>query len=326
MIHYPQYEWAFDAARMPVHISEAERGQLYFCPLCGGRMVARLGDIKQHHFAHDELKRCTPENVTRAAASRWLTLKLQQSQQAHQSVMITWRCPLCQQTHVADLLDGVVQVQPDYVQGGVASDVALLDMDGRLRAVIAVRQPGEDAITYFAHESIPLIVVSMTDISQRMLDLPALLGGATILNGPCDIQRTAAENNIITDVSRLRAALIQAVNAPPHHIYGPLDTFGNLTHIFMLGDVRLWLPPLLWRRAIGGMLHAITPALQIISQEWKQDDGATIALYYVTVRETVAIAVRRFEPGQSVVARLNTALFRTERITATDIARSFAEL
>ncbi|MBN1563681.1 MAG: hypothetical protein JXA10_07575, partial [Anaerolineae bacterium] len=81
-----------------------------------------------------------------------------------------------------------------------------------------------------------------------------------------------------------------------------------------------------WQRAIGGLLHSINPALQVITQEWPQADGATIALYYVTARDTNAIAVRRFPPGQEVYARLDSAAFRTARLTALNIARSFAEL
>ncbi|TDE09162.1 competence protein CoiA family protein [Dyadobacter psychrotolerans] len=42
------------------HISQVERGRKgYFCPGCRQRMIARKGDIKIHHFAHD------PQDVER---------------------------------------------------------------------------------------------------------------------------------------------------------------------------------------------------------------------------------------------------------------------
>jgi hypothetical protein len=100
----------------------------------------------------------------------------------------------------------------------------------------------------------------------------------------------------------------------------------DLTHVFTLGDQKLWLPPILWQRAIGGLLHTINPALQVITQEWPQEDGSVIALYYVTVRDTHAIAVRRFPPGKPVYARLDSTALRSDRLAAAGVARGFAEL
>jgi hypothetical protein len=119
--------------------------------------------------------------------------------------------------------------------------------------------------------------------------------------------------------------LADAAALPPYYFYGPLESTDGLTHILTLGKRALWLPPLLWQRAVGGLLHSINPALQIISQEWPQDDGGTIALYYIHFKDTYAVAVRRFAPGQPVVARLENSGFRTGRATAVDIARGFAE-
>ena len=62
-VRLPRYEWAFDAQGWPVPIEQAQRGKEYTCPLCGGRMIPRLGEIKQYHYAHDEETDCSPETV-----------------------------------------------------------------------------------------------------------------------------------------------------------------------------------------------------------------------------------------------------------------------
>jgi hypothetical protein len=288
-------------------------------------MVARLGDIKRHHFAHDQLKTCTPTYVAQAAARRWLAHQLQDRVTTRQPVTLSWLCPLCKQTHTADLLDGVTVVEQEYPHADLADegtiDVALLDAAGDLRAAIVFEKPDNGTLA-----GTMVIVVDVKDLGQRMHDLPSLLSGSTILGGVCTVQQQAAQHGIVTDESTLRRLLVEAVDAPPFHVYGPLTTRNGMTHVLTLGTHHLWLPPILWKQAIGGLHHSINPALQIISQEWPQADGSIIALYYVTARDAHAVAIRRFAPGQPVYARLNTAIFHTARLTATGVAQSFAEV
>jgi hypothetical protein len=114
----PQYEWALNAIGQPVHISHAERGGAYYCPLCRGRMIARLGDVVQHHFAHESLQVCTPEGVARAAAGRWIALELEERLKARRPLPLTYPCPLCDQPHTVDLLAGVTLVTPCWTRPG----------------------------------------------------------------------------------------------------------------------------------------------------------------------------------------------------------------
>jgi len=321
----PQYEWAFDAAGEPVHISQAVRGETYFCPLCRDRMIARLGEVKQHHFAHETLKMCTPQEVARAAVGRWIYCRIRDCLNARQSVVMTWPCPLCQQTHTANLLHDIADVRQSYCHDEVQSDIALLDERGDVRSAILLTKPSADALTAYTRRSIAVIAVDMTRSHGRLKDLATLLKGSPIYGGICDTQKTAAKEGVVTDAETLRRLLTEAVSTPPHSIYGTLDNYDTLTHVFLLGKQRLWLPPILWQRAIGGLRHTINPVLQVVSQEWPQPDGAVIALYYVTARNTCAIAVRRYPPGQPIYVRLDASAFRPDRFTAANIARAFAE-
>jgi hypothetical protein len=320
-----QYEWAFDATGEPVHISQAVRGTVYVCPLCHDRMIARLGDIKRHHFAHETLKTCTPQGVARAAAGRWIYNRVQECLNARQSVVMTWPCPLCQQAHTSNLLEDIAEVCQGYRQDELASDVALLDARGTVRSVILLAKPSGDVLAACTRQAIAAIVVDATRSRSRLEDLAALLKGSPIYGGICDTQKAAAKEGTVTDAETLRRLLTEAVSTPPYAISGTLDNYDDLTHVFLLGQRRLWLPPILWQRAIGGLHHTINPALQVVSQEWPQPDGAVIALYYITARSTYAIAVRRYPPGQPIYARLDAALFRPDRFTAANIARAFAE-
>jgi competence protein CoiA len=51
-------QFAMDTSNRITHISEAERGLSCncFCVVCGERMVAKKGDEREHHFAHESNK------------------------------------------------------------------------------------------------------------------------------------------------------------------------------------------------------------------------------------------------------------------------------
>jgi hypothetical protein len=321
---HPLYGWALDTAGQPVHILEAGPSQSYYCPVCGGKMIARLGDVKQHHFAHETLQFCEPEEVARAAASRWLAHHIQACLNEKRGIIVAWPCPLCHQPHTIDLLDGISEVRQKHEHDELLSDLALMDAENRVRVALLLRKPASEALITYAQHGIMVITVDAT--RGRFIDLPTLLAGSHIYGGICATQKSAAQNGVVTEPADLRQVFTEAVARPPYYVYGPLEEFAGLTHVFTLGDKKLWLPPILWQRAIGGLLHTINPALQIITQEWPQPDGSVIALYYVTARDTCAVAVRRFPPGQPVYARLDSAAFRSDRLTAVRIARSFAEL
>lgn len=320
----PQYAWAFDAAGHAVPIGGAERGTAYVCPICGGAMIARLGSEVRHHFAHVEQQHCPAEAVAHAAGVRWIAGRLRGHLAARQSVTASWTCPLCGQIHTANLLAGAVTVCEDFRAGDLHLDVALLDAAGGLRAGIVLAAPGGiDAAPGEGYA--PLITVSPAHLWRNAPELPALLAGASITGGLCTIQQAAAEAGYVVGGDALRQIILDAVSVPPHRLYGLLEAEESLTHVLTVGRRKLWLPPVLWQRTIGGVRHKVAPGFMILSQEWERLDGSIIALYYVTVKDAHAIAVRRFPPGEPVTARLGQATLRTPRLSALQVARSLAE-
>ncbi|MBI5957462.1 MAG: hypothetical protein HY866_01915 [Chloroflexi bacterium] len=324
--NYPQYEWSLDTAGHPVHITQAQPHDVFVCPVCKGRMIAKLGEIKQHHFAHESLKICTPESVTAAAAGLWLADQLRDCLNTRRSVTLSWNCPLCQQPHTTDLMHGVTNIKCQIEDQENFFDVVLLGSNGKIVTVMLFRKPSDKLVAWSVEHSAALIVVDIGRRHTAHFDLAEILKGASFYGGPCETQRTAAEQGVITDLDTLRDTLVRMVSYPPYRICGTLDNLGTLSNVLTLADQKLWMPPILWRRAIGGLHHTISPTLQITSQEWKQPDGGTIALYYVIAGLTAAVAVRRFPPGEMPYARLDTAAFRSDRVTAATVARSFVEL
>ena len=71
----PKLTWAFGANGEITHISEAENGLECecTCPVCGGALIARQGEVREHHFAHakeDSGEECrhAPETALHLAA------------------------------------------------------------------------------------------------------------------------------------------------------------------------------------------------------------------------------------------------------------------
>ncbi len=321
----PQYAWAFDMLGRAIPIAEAVRGDLYRCPVCQERMVARLGDEVRHHFAHEALAHCPADEVARAAAVRWLLDRFRRCLESRQVITLSWMCPLCGQAHTANLLGGVTTVAEHVTQGDLRAGVGLLDAAGDLRAGVVAVPPDAELVAAYDRAGLTLIVVNPAQMWRPGLDLPALLSGAAIYGGLCETRLVAARGGALTDEADLRRAILDGVSTPPHRFYGPLETVEGLEHVLLLGRHRLWLPPAQWARLVGGTRHAIAPGVSILSQEWPRLDGSTLALYYVAVRQSYAVAVRRFAPGEMVTARLDDAAFRTSRLAARQIARSLAE-
>src|SRR5258708_11882101 len=124
----------------PVPISQAQHGQVYVCPLCHGRMIGRLGDQLQHHFAHEDDTGCTPEAVTRAAVRRWITIQLREALEQRQMIRVQWACKRCGNRHTGDLLEDVSQVHEGYLWDSTHyADVAMVDAAGNVCAVILVQ-------------------------------------------------------------------------------------------------------------------------------------------------------------------------------------------
>jgi hypothetical protein len=311
------YGWALDESGRPVPISAAQRGGHYVCPLCRSPMIARLGEQLQHHYSHERETGCTPETVTRAAVRRWLTIECRDALTKGGGIKINWRCKKCGRYHAADLLSGVTYVTEGYLWDGHYADVGLVDSAGNACAVVLVQDaevPTQDTLDFFLQEEIITIMVpaSLTPSQRTFLEQGQIVGG------PCAVLERAT--NIIRDPDGIKAALRDVVARWPGYFYGPLEVVSGLANVVRIGNRALWLPPDVWTDVIGGTRNRLSSDVQVIMQTWPHTDGGVIWLYYATVRNTSAVGVRRYGPGQTPMASIDER-FRRRQTTAVDLVR-----
>ena len=307
--HYePMYGWALQPDGKPLPIAAARRGEVYRCPVCHGEMIAKLGEVKQHHFAHMNLKQCTPEAVARAVAGIWLTDALREALAEKRPLMVEWRLQ-AGEPHSVDLLQGIARVDHDSEQ----SDIILHD-DDRKRAVIKLAQPEPEEITRWSRDSTAVIVLNPVDVRSGRFDLPKLMDGATVYGGwwlGDHIPR-----DLITDPETVRATLIEAATRPPFAFCGALKK----AFVLEIDEKQLWLPPEMWRDVVGGGVNRIGNGVEVIIQEWENPKGGSIGLFYVTANETYAVAVRAYSDSTALTLKLDTTAFRLTMTTALDVA------
>jgi Competence protein CoiA-like family len=316
------YRWALDETGRPLPIEAAQRGRRYVCPLCRGQMIARLGDQLQHHFGHENDTGCTPEAVTRAAVSRWIAIQLREALTARQVVKVTWHCSRCGQTHTADVLEAVSQIAEGYQWESFFADIALVDAGGNVRGVVLVQDeevPTSDVLRFFADQEIFTIMIPAS-VTPSGSNIQTLIAEGQLAGGPCPVLQKAT--NIIQDAEEIRQTLRDTVARWPGYFYGPLETVDGLANVVRIGNRALWLPGERWREIIGGTRNPLAPGIQILVQTWPHTDGGVIWLYYATVRDTAAVGVRRYGPGQTPTAYID-ARFRNRHATAFDLVRYF---
>ncbi|MEP7288546.1 MAG: competence protein CoiA family protein [Chloroflexota bacterium] len=315
------YRWALNEAGYPIPITAAQRGQRYFCPLCHGPMIARLGDQLQHHFGHEDNTDCTPQAVTRAAVRRWITIQLRDAVSKHQVIKIEWDCSKCGNHHSANLLEGVTQVLEGHLWDRVHyADVALEDAAGNDRALILIQDelmPLPETLTFFIKQRVFTITIPAT-ITPAEGDFVAILSQGQIVGASCPMLQAAS--NIIQDPETQRQILRDVVARWPGYFYGPLETIDGLAHILRIGNHELWLPPEQWRDVIGGTRNPLAPAVQVTMQTWPHTDGGVIWLYYAIVRDTGAVGIRRYGPTQTPMPYID-ARFRNRQTTALDLVK-----
>lgn len=322
----PMYGWALDKRGRPIPIGAAKRGaQGYFCPICHSSMVAKKGEVKQHHFAHEELTHCSPEAVAVSIGGKWLILELGRAMVLQHPVLVKWQ--ISEKTYSADLLEGVTAIADNLETEHGKADIALVEPDQNIRAVINFEYPTDDMmINRFVAAGIPVVLPPLDGFRSGQLGLEALLEAAEVRGGWQLQQATLSEESdaeLITDADRIRDILRHTVQHPPYHFWAPVELQPGQKHVLRVAEHLLWLPREVWRAAIGGTLNRLGE-MDIFIQEWEPEpDGTVIVLFYLILHDTRAVAVRRFPNKDSVRAMVNSA-YRLKKTTAAEVARVLA--
>lgn len=323
--HEPMYGWSLDPRGRPIPIAVAERGAHgYRCPICDGPMIARKGDVNQHHFAHEIITQCTPDKVAAAIAGQWLVLQLGERMVLGKNSPIYWQ--ISKDRYSADLLKDVTAIIENLNTEHGLADIALITAQNDIRCIISLNPvPDELALERFIANGIAVIVPPIERFRSGQLTLESLLEQSRVLGGWWLVGSKSKVGKLLTDPQTLRGLLTSTVNYPPYQFWRKLETVDEQKDVLQLGEHRLWLPPEIWQTAIGGSRNRLSGDLIVTIQEWTQSDGTTVVLFYVSLREEDrAVAVRRYARGQSPQIRLQDTSYKMRKTTATDIARLLA--
>jgi hypothetical protein len=323
------YGWALNPQGQPVPIRQAVRGQLYTCPVCHGEVVAKLGEIKQHHFAHLNLLQCTPETVARAVAGLWIAEELRRYLSEQKSLPITWTTQQGDERHQADLLAGVVSVvQNRQLEWGVG-DIVLLDSEGQPKTIILLgldpKGPDQAQVEAWKKSGVTALLLNPSGVRSGQLDLEQLLAQSMLLGGWWRLEQPDFPPDILTDPDKIRTILKELVQKPPYAFSRDLVQVGALQHVLEINEHKIWLSREIWEQAIGGTLNRLPPDLEVIIKEWKQSDGSTVALFYISLHNhSSAIAVRRYPAHEPVRIKMDSNSFQLQRTTALQVAQQLA--
>ncbi len=129
-----------------VHVDSVARGRACdcTCPACNGLLVARKGDIRVHHFAHDTyaIAICEGESALHATAKHLLFQRIQDALREKRDIPLSWRCQVCPEAcqHDGNLLKRTATVRMEQTVPGanIRPDILLTNDDGFPAALLEI--------------------------------------------------------------------------------------------------------------------------------------------------------------------------------------------
>jgi len=149
-----------------VYATEANKGIAYHCPVCRRDMVLRKSgnqgkNAKRPHFAHKHLTTdCAPETALHYLFKTQLFQYLKESLSEERSIPFNWKCGYCSELHNGNLMKKVTNVKLEFSLGDCQPDIALLDNNQNVFAVIEVvvtHKPDKKALSYYKRHNIVVI-------------------------------------------------------------------------------------------------------------------------------------------------------------------------
>lgn len=165
------YTSAVDTNGNLIHINSAEKGINYYCPMCNKKFILRKSGktgkgSKRPHYAHNELTpNCTPEGVLHYSFKKMLIDFLEKYKAENKPFILNWVCDSCGYKNSGNLIEKATLIKEEYVLGECRPDIALIDKEDKVLAVIELvvtHEPEENVLQYYKENKITLIQINLT--------------------------------------------------------------------------------------------------------------------------------------------------------------------
>jgi hypothetical protein len=163
-----------------VRAVDANKGMLYYCPICSGVMHLRKSgktgpNTKRPHFYHKSLTpNCTPESALHFAFKNLAWERINKTLGSNEPLPFSWNCSFCRSIHTGNLLRIATSIRLEHPVGQYTPDITLVDSNNQVVIVIEIvvtHAPEGNALAYYKKNNIPVIQIKVT--SDADLDLVA---------------------------------------------------------------------------------------------------------------------------------------------------------
>jgi hypothetical protein len=154
------------------HINNALSGVDYYCPECKEKFILKKGDIRQHHFAHNNSSSSctgTGEGYLHKAFKKMLLGNIINNLSNKSPIIINWKCNICNTEHNGDILIDIMDVKDEYNFVDCRPDIALIHKNGSVPIIIEIvdkHEPEKNVIDYCTKQNIVLIRIKLDSIND----------------------------------------------------------------------------------------------------------------------------------------------------------------
>jgi hypothetical protein len=121
---------------------------------------------KRPHFAHKALTpNCTPETALHYSFKNLVADKIKKQLESNLPLPLSWPCQYCGEKHTGNLLKKITGVKVEHNLTVCQPDIALLDGENKVFAVIEVvvtHKPEESTIQFYSNNNIILIQINLS--------------------------------------------------------------------------------------------------------------------------------------------------------------------
>jgi hypothetical protein len=164
------YKYAEDNNGNIIHISNTLLEENYYCPECKEKFILKKGNIRQHHFAHNNFfSNCTGEGYLHKTFKKMLLELIKDHINKKLSLELYWNCNICNKEHNGNLVNGIKDAKDEYNLESCRPDIALINEAGIVPIIIEIvykHEPENNVIEYCKKNKTVLIRIKLDSLDD----------------------------------------------------------------------------------------------------------------------------------------------------------------